>query len=460
MIEVRFELGQEATELAVPDSRISGELLDIPRHLGSKIFRLTSSTGYFKFLDSVSSVDGVERAEPCYRRASGTPILVGGEIVMQFEKHLDLKWIAEFLRVRGIVCLDTIRNQGQRIRVAVTKANKLRLLDIANGFHEMPEVVYAHPNFLAQIEPLSYTLYDTYHEYQPHIKKIIGAFNSASVWDFAGLKRPIKVAVIDDGFVSHEDLPGERLLEGMDFSRDNPACRSYGNANTIVRPTAKTAHGMACAGILAASHDTIPWPEKFSVISLNPYVRVIPVKIFPDCANWQTTIDDIADAIEFASTTGAEVLSNSWRFTDPDDDFLAIYQVIEYVTDYGRGNKGCLVVFGTGNEGPGVVYYPARYDESFAVGASSLADSLSVYSSYDPYYCHVDVVAPSIRDLDHRDLWSIDQMDTMGANRGFGIDMRASLDDLDSLDLNDCPAGYDDLDYLCTFGGLRPLRLW
>jgi hypothetical protein len=48
----------------------------------------------------------------------------------------------------------------------------------------MPQTIYSHPNFLMPVGLDSdgpYKLYDHYHQYQWHIKKVTGQFNMASV---------------------------------------------------------------------------------------------------------------------------------------------------------------------------------------------------------------------------------------------------------------------------------------
>jgi subtilisin family serine protease len=120
---------------------------------------------------------------------------------------------------------------------------------------------------------MAYKLFDYYHNVQAHTKKVIGTFNSASVWDFAGLTRPITVAVIDDGIDAHEDLPSSRILTGFNFAE----------GETDTRPGRKMTHGMACAGIIAGSHttDSLGGSHRSSgIISLSPNVKILPVNVF------------------------------------------------------------------------------------------------------------------------------------------------------------------------------------
>ena len=127
-----------------------------------------------------------------------------------------------------------------------TKSSGYRVLELANLYYEMDETRYAHPCFGIRPIKYQYKLYDYYSDYQDHTKKVIGEFNQASVWDFYGLSNSVKVAVIDDGVVEHEDLPSERILSGYDFA-DN---------DSDPRPGPEQAHGMGCAGIIAATHTT------------------------------------------------------------------------------------------------------------------------------------------------------------------------------------------------------------
>jgi serine protease len=276
---------------------------------------------------------------------------------------------------------------------------------------------------------MAYKLYDYYNSYQPHTKKVIGTFNTASVWDFAGLGRPIKVAVIDDGVNSHEDLPSSRVLAGYDFADDE----------SDTRPGPNEGHGMGCSGIIAASHTTDSLTGLLSssgVISLDPQIKILPVNIFGDSAN-PASNDSIAEAVTYAYTHGADILSNSWGYGSSTFDYPALTEALERATLFGRNGRGCPVIFSSGNGSPYIsgVLYPANLPYCFAVGATQLDDYRWYYSSYGSA---LDIVAPSGDVNLQGDVWTLDQMGNLGYNPTY---------------ISDCPPGSNDIDYDCRFGG-------
>ena len=208
----------------------------------------------------------------------------------------------------------------------------------------MKETYFSHPDNTGGNKFTAYTLEDQYHSYQWNIKQVIGQFNEASVWDFAGLEDTIVVAVIDDGVAEHFDLDSIPLLSGYDFA----------DGDSNASPGQYCGHGMACAGLIAADHSVVgetqstsEYPEGSGIISINPHVQILPVKIFRDyeCSGVGVYASDDAAAINFAWQHGADVLSNSWIARDFGD---VIRHAIDSAAIRGRNGKGCTVVFSAG----------------------------------------------------------------------------------------------------------------
>jgi len=403
----------------------------------------TLSTGenYYNFADSVEALDGVYSVEPFYRNQSDSAFLVGTRLCVAFEENLSSAQIESINTAYNTVIDHEVPGMPNVYVLRNTDSSGYGLLDLANTYYEMSETRYSHPEFGVWIQKHAYKLYDYYADYQPHTKRVIGEFNTASVWDFAGLQRPITVAVIDDGVDPHEDLPASRLLPGYDYAdTDNDPSPGY-----------KCAHGMACAGIIAASHttDSIAGLQSSSgTISLYPFVNVLPIKIFHDgCDAVGIYPSDLAAGITAAYASGADVLSNSWGygFSGPgDDDYDVLSEAIENATLLGRGGCGCPVIFSAGNAHPWIsgVLYPAWLPSAFSVGATHLDDYRWGYSSYG---LGLDMVAPSGDFCLQGDVWTLDQMSNLGNNPNV-----TSMCDY-PVTWN-CGPG-NDQDYDCNFGG-------
>jgi hypothetical protein len=123
---------------------------------------------------------------------------------------------------------------------------------------------------------------------------------------------------------------------------------------------------------------------------------------------------DIATAIRWAATNGADIQSNSWGswFALP-----GIYSAIADVTEsggIGRDGKGCVVLFSSGNwSSGGPVCYPAKYSEAVAVGATDANDVAWLYSGSGP---ELDIVAPSGACNLEGDIWTTDIAGPNGYN--------------------------------------------
>ena len=105
----------------------------------------------------------------------------------------------------------------------------------------------------------------------------------------------------------------------------------------------------------------------------------------------------IIDGIIWAADQGADVINLSLG-GDVDDPFLE--DACKYAHD-----KGAVVVAAAGNDGVGVVLYPAAYDDYvLAVAASDYNDAIADFSSFGP---QVDVAAPGVWILGTAPQWYV-----------------------------------------------------
>lgn len=173
----------------------------------------------------------------------------------------------------------------------------------------------------------------------------------------------VAVAVLDEGVDGlHPDLApavrGER-----DFVE--------GRANS--RPEPQDAHGTAVAGIIGSRSER--WP------GLAPEVSLMSARIARSdgMGHWIADDFDIADAIDWAWSNGADVLTLAWGGGPAVD---IIDHAVERARRRGRRGKGCVVVAAAGNE-ESHVQYPAVLDGVLAVGASNQWDERKTRRSRD-----------------------------------------------------------------------------
>jgi subtilisin family serine protease len=322
----------------------------------------------------------------------------------------------------------------------------------ANQIYESGLVEYSHPNFIAPLELYSDPLYPQQYYLNNNSTGI--DINAPEAWDFiSNFSNPavVKVAVIDDGVENHEDISGHGL-QGF------TALYSYSNPNTNGAPNANDrpdnyydgvpvandpfGHGQCCAGIIAASHNSI------GIKGIAPTSLIIPINIFndwygreyaqqkgeggpddpkPDKTNreylFRETAKDIANAINVAwDSLESDVISNSWWYPHSNALLIAnadhIIYAINRARTEGRGGLGSVVIFASGNlnnNGQLSVAFPANVDGVVTVGAVDRDGVIWNYSKRGP---QMDLVAPSGDGDSTSDIVTIDRMGNKGYNNG------------------------------------------
>lgn len=374
---------------------------------GFYAYSLTLGQDFDQVASSLKNLKDIEMVEPYYLFETGETYNSGSGFVVGFNEKVSREQIDAINKQHNVV-IDQISEFTPSVYVLnVTRSSDLGLLDMANIYYEMDETYFSHPNTTGGFYPTAYMLEDNYHSYQWNIKQVIGRFNQASVWDFSGLTDSLVVAVLDDGVTSHYDLEPSRILPGFDFSYPHDADPS---------PGPYCGHGMACTGLIAANHSVVGQakssPNYTGMISIDPHVKILPIKIFRslDCTGTGVSISDLADAINYAWQHGADVLSNSWSngFVPYDDISLAI----DSAAIRGRNGKGCAVVFASGNV-PGGMSWMAAHPLALGVGSCDSALQRFPYSGEGD---SLDLVAPSGWTCYQGNIWSLDQEDYWGLN--------------------------------------------
>ena len=239
----------------------------------------------------------------------------------------------------------------------------------------------------------------------PYVNRIADIdIDAPEAWCISTGNSNIVVAVIDEGVEAHEDLENDATGQ----SRVLPGYTTSDPLNGTGAPLVTTDnHGMAVAGVIAASHNTI------GTSGIAPGVKILPVHVFTDGV---ALPGEYADALRWAYKNGADILNNSWGY----DNCAApgLYQVIEDAIDsalvYGRGGLGSLVVFSAGevSQIPKCVAYPATLPQVFTAGIVTPQGQKPFYSGSGP---QLDVVGVSTPD-NLPSIAVIDRMGELGVN--------------------------------------------
>lgn len=257
-------------------------------------------------------------------------------------------------------------------------------VDCANRLFETGKFVYSQPAFYR-----ANILQNAYYSQQWGLNNT-GQFgnsigidiNAECAWNITNGDSNIIVAVSCNGVdLDHVDLE-ENILQGYDLLDSGTFGGYVGNAY----------HGTACAGIIAAVDNTV------GIKGVANKCKILPIRFF----GTQFAYDDrLVKSISIGMD--ADVINCSWSGGEESEP---ITNIINLATTEGRGGKGCVLVFASGNLGYSHVLYPADLSNVIAVGAISQCGERKSLISCDGeqwlgrgsnYGSALDVVAPGVK---------------------------------------------------------------
>jgi len=411
------EIDERLTEAGFPAAeRIPGLP---PRYRNYRLIEIASASAETKA--ELLAVDGVLAVRPVYRtRDADYPILSVGQVIAKFEPGTTLDQVNTIAADHGCTIARQIAGLPQVYVLNVADESAGDAYAVSNAIAQEPIIVYTHPSLLFKLEKhqAATEILDPLYPWQWHLNntgQLEGAVPDADIdapeaWTITMGENAI-VGVIDDSIQwEHEDLI-DNYLTGYDFlgsdlidygfampfmdpaGEDDDPSPYFGPDISVGDPIGE-AHGTATSGLICARANSI------GVRGVAPFARLIGCKI--GLGFFYTTDQDVADAFLFAEQSGAMAINNSWggpggallplvpnTFLLPD----LISDTIEVVSRQGRGGKGVLVLFSSGNGSTLIsvdnVY--ATLDTVMSIGATLRDDTLTCYSAYGP---EQSVVAP------------------------------------------------------------------
>lgn len=441
----RIELTPLPTHIAeAGDTRalrieVAADLNRDPVSTGALVAR--ASRGFF----DLGRREGMRAAAPMAKgpppvtfrdESSGALRVVYREIALRFHARTPPATRRQILATAGFVVRR--RNPFVRDQVVVfhpgRKYGGEALLEIANRWTALDEVVFATPNFVSQYWRQAVPKIPAA-QWHLRNKGTGGAVKGEDVdapgaWKVTRGKRSVVVAVLDDGVdVDHPNLRS-RIWKNPDASAPDRIGRDFfvpGDDAGHYDPRPKNfrypydqmsgndIHGTPCAGVVAAAG------RNGGAVGIAPGCRLLPVKIFhgDDLA----ADERVADAIRYAARHAA-ILSCSWSGGFSND----LQQALADIAADGRGGLGTVALFAAGNEYGSPVGYPARDANAIAVGASTDQAKLADYSNVGR---QIAFVAPSSGGV--RGIYTTD---VAYPNRGFNVG-KVAAGGTDGLHTND-----------------------
>jgi len=298
----------------------------------------------------------------------GNPLIAYDVFVIYIEDETVMSELERLNQQYNVELIDRDIFLPNIISLRMLSYDEKSVTEMARLYYENLSLSWSVPDFKREIIRHS-QINDPYYPYQFYLNMT----STPLAWDITKGVQDIVVAVIDDGVMVHEDLPSSRMVEGYDaFDKTDGA------------PGGNEAHGMAVAGIIAASHN-----DK-GIAGTAPNVKIMPVRIFDEYGD-ETTDLLLLTAFSYAVNNGADVINNSWTYNTSSDANPQLTTIIQNAMQDGRDGKGTVIVFSSGNIGSDV-RYPANIPGVIAVGAVNENDEVFSWSARGP---ELDLVAPS-----------------------------------------------------------------
>lgn len=336
-------------------------------------------------IQSLNKQPEVEHALPVFR-VNGNQVVATERVIIGVD---DPKIVDDLLNSNG---LSKIRQFDDKIVCAVKPG--VSPFDVCSAIDGQPGVRFAEPDFVTigrhipkRVAPVFPPVLN-----DPLIKNqyAIQLTRADEAWKEQAGDQKIKIAILDEGVdTSHPDL--KSAINGTYDSVDDD---DYQEPNTW------DGHGTACAGLAAATGS-----NAVGIRGVGAGCSLMAVRIAYSAHRsgpWITSNEQIAKAIYWSRTEGADVISNSWGGGAPSS---SIADEFEKARRFGRGGKGCVIVIAAGNKYE-EVQFPGTLDGIITVSASNQYDEIKTPTSKDGedwwgtcFGPEVDVAAPGVRNL-------------------------------------------------------------
>lgn len=331
---------------------------------------------------------GVKRSLRAYETKLGSPMVETGDVLVQFRPEITKEQADAILAENGAEIVRPLGPYAPNGYVVRVTDDARSATDVANAIFERGVTIFSHPDFVAPAQR-NYVPNDPRFEEQWYLNntgsiapvRTFGAdIKAKRAWDLSRGSSNVTVAVLDDGFdLTHEEFQNGKVVFSYDYF-DNDADAS---------PNTYDNHGTACAGLVAATAD-----NGKGISGVAPGCTLMLLKVGkaegPTDPQPGATLYGslgLANAFTAAADRGASVISCSWEFPL----FDVVKSAIQYAATQGRGGRGCVIFFSSGNDSALITNEHAKLPEVIAVGASTETDVRATYSNVGP---ELDLVAP------------------------------------------------------------------
>ncbi|MBN2180621.1 MAG: S8 family serine peptidase [Sedimentisphaerales bacterium] len=300
------------------------------------------------------------------------------------EKHI-------LRRLQRAPAQTNIPNIDRIYKITLDCPTEQALQEALEAYRNNPEVEYAELNYSAHIESApDDPLYDN----QWALEKI----NTAGAWNIYTGNNKIVVAVLDTGidyyhrdivnnmWINNEEYDG---IEGIDDDNNGyiDDIHGYNFIYNNGNPLDDHGHGTHCAGIIGAEGN-----NGFDISGVCWDTSLMSLKAFNYDAGGYTY--DLVEAIIYAVTNGADIISNSWTIDEMSDGLQSIKEAFDYAY-----SQGVISIAAAGNQNINEARYPAGFQNVISVAAIDADDNrwFDLNSGQGSNYGEwIDLAAPGV----------------------------------------------------------------
>lgn len=356
-----------------------------------KLISPQSELDYFTLLQRVKQDENVEVVSPFFKTDVGETIGLSNFFYVRLKSEQDVEILKKMSEQYNVVIIEQNQFMPLWYTLSCTKESQLNAMQMANVYYESGKFSCSEPDLMVNniLSCASDALWSNQWgflntgQYNGTPGIDVKACDAWAVSKGSG----IKVAVIDQGIeLTHEDLAANIYPSSYDVPTNSSPSQIRGN------------HGTACAGIIGANDNSI------GITGIAPDCQLMSVSCDLSAIN-TTVAAGLANGINWARTNGADVISNSWQLPGISSSLLT--DAINNALTLGRGGKGCVVVFASGNHAGGLgpeINFPANSNlDILVVGMiSPCGERVSLASCQTEgiksnYGSTLDVMAPGIK---------------------------------------------------------------
>ncbi|HSK17690.1 MAG TPA: S8 family serine peptidase [Longimicrobiales bacterium] len=417
--EADREVEQIARGLGLEPVEVSEEI----RQARGRIFRLpgrAAAEGSAEIARRLEAVRSVEHAGFVVGLRDESVSFLTDELIVRFQSQVAEDEVRKLAAEYQLEILRSVPYSPNTWHFRAREAQGYRLLDTAARLADLEEVDWAEPNLVTTVEldaivPTDFLWNGVWD------RQLVGCPDAWQELQDAGHQPfgepTIVIATVDQGIESAAGVPVNPEFQGNVSNGTAKTYQLFDFINLVPdNDTPIGSHGMGVAGVCGALADN-PSPVAGvgeGLAGSAPNCRIMGL-IYPssdvditDMFIWAAGFNPNSPRVGFPApiTPGADVFTCSIGFGAGSAISGAAMAMLDYLTTYGRGGRGCPCFFSTGNANANIspTHRPwAAYERSIAIAASTLDTdgTTEIRAPTSGWGVNIQLCAPSHRGAVH-----------------------------------------------------------